>query len=137
MHSAWLAAANNHLTGGLEPLRGCTALLGLLRQRTREDRSHPDGQIHSWETRGCAACLCTPPRAVGHVAARVPPVGWLRGGRIKFDPPLGEQRTAKPKRMWETSAPNPPRKSQKVRVYSNFRVLTITLSRFRDKLIIN
>ena len=28
--------------------------------------------------------LCTPPRAVGHVAARwprVPPVGWLRGGR--------------------------------------------------------
>ena len=64
MHSAWLAAANNHLTGGLEPLRGCTALLGLLRQRTREDRSHPDGQIHSRETRGYVPLVCAPHRVL-------------------------------------------------------------------------
>ena len=107
--------SNNHLPGGLEPLRGCTALL---RQRTREVPQTLHTQ--SGDTRMCR--LCTPPRAVECGAwPRVPPVGWLRGGRGS-----NARRTASSKadkNVWG-SAPNPPQ-TPKVRVLLFIRVLKL------------
>ena len=101
-----------HLTGGLEPLRGCTALL---RQRTRRSHRHCAHTVGRHADVPLSG-LCTPPRAVGHVAARwprVPPVGWLHGGR-SLKQTKAENNVGVPHKP----QPTPPRKRQKVRVYS-------------------